>query len=118
MRFAAAISELDHSMAAVRAAVGEVRRALAGKGDVAFVFFTADHLDDAQAIAEEVWLELDPQALVGCSAEGVIGGDREIERSAGLVVLAGSMPDVRVHAFHIAARDWHDVIGDNEAFAE
>jgi small ligand-binding sensory domain FIST len=118
MRFAAAISEQESSIAAVRAAVAEVRGALADPIDVAFVFFTADHLDDAQAIAEEVWLELDPQALVGCSAEGVIGGDREVERTPGLVVLAGSMPDVRVHAFHIAARDWHDVIGDNEAFAE
>src|SRR4051812_24946849 len=118
MRFASAISEQESSIAAVREAVAEVREALGDEVDVAFLFFTADHLDDAQAVAEEVWLELDPQAVVGCSAEGVIGGDREIERAPGLVVLAGSMPDVRVHGFHIPARDWHDVIGDNEAFAE
>ena len=118
MRFACALSELESSTAAVREAVAEVREALDDDADVAFVFFTAHHLDDAEAIAETVWLELDPQAVVGCSAEGVIGGEREIERSAGLVVLAGLVPDVRVHAFHIPARDWHDVLGDDEAFAE
>ena len=118
MRFASAVSELESSIAAVREAVAEVRGALDDKADVAFVFFTAHHLDDAEAVAEAVWLELDPQAVVGCSGEGVIGGDREIERAPGLVVLAGTMPDVRVHAFHVPARDWHDVLGDDEAFAE
>ena len=118
MRFASAVSDIESSPAAVRRAVAEVREALDDKADVAFVFFTGHHLDDAAAIAEEVWLELDPQAVVGCSAEGVIGADREVERAPGIAILAGTMPGVRVHAFHVPVSDWHDVLGDDEAFAE
>ena len=60
-----------------------------GKMDVGFVFLTADHCDRADSIIERLWLELDLQCLTGCSAEGVIGGDREIERSPGLTLLVG-----------------------------
>jgi small ligand-binding sensory domain FIST len=96
----------------------EAQEALAGKVDVVFAFFTDAHREDAESLAETLWLELDPQALVGCSAEGVIGAGREIERSAGLVLLAGSVPGVRLHAFHVPSRDWHDVLEDKETFAE
>ena len=88
------------------------RAALGDRVDLAFVFFTADHRDDADAIVERVWLELDPQAVIGCSGEGVIGGDTEIERRPGLALLAASMPGVRIHSFHFRGDDWHDVIED------
>src|SRR5215218_2218698 len=112
MRFASAISEQESSIAAVREAVAEVREALGDEVDVAFLFFTADHLDDAQAVAEEVWLGLDPQAVVGCSAEGVIGGDRELERRPGMSLLAGEIPGARFHPFHIT--DWEEVLDDSD----
>ena len=118
MRFHAAVSDADSAAEAARRVISETREALDGKVDVAFVFFTDAHRDDAEAVAEAVWLELDPQAAVGCSAEGVIGGDKEIERKPGLALLAGALPGVRVHAFHVPARDWHDVLEDNEAFSE
>src|SRR5215217_7038521 len=112
MRFHAAVSDAESAAEALRRVVGHTREALDGKIDVAFVFFTADHRDEAEAIAETIWLELDPQAVVGCSAEGVIGQDLEIERKPGLALLAGALPGVRVHAFHVPARDWHDVLED------
>ena len=118
MRFHSAVSDAEPTPEAVRRVVGETRVALDGRVDVAFIFFTGAHLDDAEALAETVWLELDPQAVVGCSAEGVIGGEREIERSPGAVLLAASLPGVRVHAFHVPARDWQDVLDDGESFRE
>src|SRR5688500_20192329 len=104
MRFASAVSDIESSPAAVRRAVAEVREALDDKADVAFVFFTGHHLDDAAAIAEEVWLELDPQAVVGCSAEGVLGADRGGERAPGIAILAGARPGGRGQAVPAAAR--------------
>lgn len=118
MLFHAAVSDVELTRDALRRVTAEVGEALDGAVDVAFAFFTGDHQDDADAIAEALWSELEPQAVVGCSAEGVIGGDREVERGPGLVVLAGRLPGVRVHAFHVPSRDWHDLLGDNEAFAE
>ena len=91
MRFHSAVNEHVDASTAVSRAVAETRAALGDAVDVAFVFFTADHRDDAEAVVERVWRGLDPQVVIGCSAEGVIGGDAEIERRPGLALLAGSL---------------------------
>ena len=117
MRFHSAVNEEETAAAAARRAVAEVGGALDAV-DVAFLFFTADHRDDAEAIVGRVWRDLEPQAVIGCCAEGVIGGDAEIERRPGLALLAASLPDVRVHSFHFRGDDWHDVIEDDEALRE
>lgn len=118
MRFHSAVSDQDDASAAASRAVAETRAALGGEIDLVFLFFTAHHHDDADAVAERVWRELDPQAVIGCSGEGVIGGDAEIERRPGLAILAASMPGVRLHSFHLRGDDWHDVLEDDEALRE
>jgi small ligand-binding sensory domain FIST len=115
MRFHASVSDHETSEQAVAQVVEETLDATGGVVDVAFLFFTAHHRDDAERIVEKVWLELDPQAVIGCSAEGVIGGERELEREPGMSLLAGSMPDVRVHPFHIAADDWRELLAEDGA---
>jgi small ligand-binding sensory domain FIST len=115
MRFHCAISENDNSAEATEEVIRQTTEALSGKVDAVFAFFTGQHADSAEQMLERLWLELDPQALVGCSAEGVIGGDREIERQPGLAILAAELPDVRLHPFHIASRtDWRHVLTDEE----
>ena len=118
MRFHSAVNDADDSGAAVARAIAETRAAIGDRTDLVFLFFTAGHHDEADAIVERVWLELDPQAVVGCSGEGVIGGDAEIERRPGLALLAASMPGVRLHTFHLRGDDWHDVLEDDEALRE
>jgi small ligand-binding sensory domain FIST len=87
--------------------------------DAAFVFFTERHRDDADRLVERLWLELDPQCLIGCSAEGVIGELREIERSPGISLLLGSLPGVRLHPFRIAGPSaWREVIEDADELRE
>src|SRR5207237_6626992 len=118
MRFHSAVNDDDETASAVGSAIEETREALGDEVDVAFVFFTADHKGDAETIVERVWLELDPQAVVGCSAEGVIGADVEIERKPGLAILAASMPEVRIHPFHFRGDDWHDVLEDDDTLSD
>ncbi len=115
-RFYSTVSDRPDSSQAVAQVIAEARNETAGKTDVAFVFLTREHVEQADAIIEKLWLELDPQCVVGCSAEGVIGGDREIERSPGLSLLVGTLPNVRVHPFHIAGQsDWRELLSDEEA---
>src|SRR5215472_7196334 len=76
MRFHSAVSDHEASHEAVGPVVRAAREAV-GDVDVAFVFLTGDHRDEAGTILEQLWLELDPQCIVGCSAEGVIGGEVE-----------------------------------------
>lgn len=125
MRFHSAVSGSDSTADAVKQVVAAVREAgEAGGGrkfepDVVFIFFTAHHRDEAESLVEDLWLELDPQTLVGCSAEGVIGGRLEIEREPGLALLVGEMPGVRVHPFHVDGEsDWRHLLSDPEALAE
>jgi small ligand-binding sensory domain FIST len=112
MRFHASVSDHETTADAVAHVIDETMDATGGVVDVAFLFFTGHHAPDAEQLVEKVWLELDPQAVVGCAAEGVIGGEREIERAPGISLLVGSMPDVRVHPFHIAAGDWRELLED------
>jgi small ligand-binding sensory domain FIST len=118
LRFGAFLSEHESTMPAVGQIVSAAREAGTGEIDAAFVFFTAHHRDDAQALVEQLWLELDPQSIIGCSAEGVIGGDREVERAPGIAVLCAQMPGVRIHPFHITTDDWQRLLSDPEALVE
>jgi small ligand-binding sensory domain FIST len=111
MRFASAVSDAESTSDAV-AHVVEQAQSSGLEADIAFVFFTAHHRDDAQNWVESIWLEFDPQVMVGCSAEGVIGADREIERAPGIALLVGQLPGVRLHPFHISADDWRGMIVD------
>ena len=111
MRFASAVSDAESTAEAVEHVVDQLKSS-GLEADVVFAFFTAHHREDAQSWIESLWLELDPQALVGCSAEGVIGVDREIERAPGIALLVGQMPGVRLHPFHIAADDWRGMLVD------
>lgn len=109
MRFHSAISDLDSTADATQQVVEQIRARMEDV-DAAFVFFTPDHAGQIEQAVERLWLELDPQVIVGCSAEGVIGADQEIERTAGLSVLAGHLPGVRVHPIHIATNEWAELL--------
>ncbi|MGH3007484.1 MAG: FIST N-terminal domain-containing protein, partial [Gaiellaceae bacterium] len=68
-----------------RDAAREAAREAGGGGlaraeiDLAFVFLSPVHLLEAEAVAEVVREELAPRHLLGCVAEGVVAGDRELE---------------------------------------
>jgi small ligand-binding sensory domain FIST len=117
MKFQSLLSDDESSDQAVGDIIDSARAEGLGETDVAFVFMTADHREDADEIVEKLWLELDPQCIVGCLAEGVIGADREIEREPGIAVLVGTVPNVRLHPFHIAAEDWQELINDRDALS-
>ena len=118
MRFHSSVSDHESSHEAVAQVVKAARNAV-NNVDLAFVFFTSDHRAEAADILERLWLELDPQCIVGCTAEGVIGGDAEIERSPGISLLVGQLPKVGIHPFHIAADDWRPaLLGDEPELAD
>jgi small ligand-binding sensory domain FIST len=85
--------------AAVRAQLGEAR------ADVAFVFVSAEHADDAEQVAAEVRSELDPGVLIGASTEAVIGAGREFEGRPAVSVLAASLGSGAARVRHLSAGD-------------
>src|SRR4051812_18420344 len=117
MRFHAAVSDNESTDAAVEEVIASAQSSGIDV-DALFVFFTAHHRAEADALAEKLWLQLDPQVAIGCSGEGIIGGETEIERAPGLSILIGQTPGVRLHPFHIGADDWRPMLKDPELFME
>jgi small ligand-binding sensory domain FIST len=95
-------SSLDTGAAAAEAAREALRQLAGTPVDLAFVFLSQHHLDDAPAAAAIVSDELAPAHLVGCVAQGVLGRDRELEEGPGVAVWAASLPGAEIETFHVA----------------
>ena len=118
MRFHSLISASESTDAAVDELIAAARAA-GTQPDVLFVFFTGHHAPESERMIERLWLELDPQVAVGCSAEGVIGAEQEIERAPGTSILIGTLPPgVRIHPFHIATDEWRQMLSAPEDLLE
>src|ERR1041384_668537 len=118
MRFACGISEENDSGAAVEAVLEEIAQSALKKPDVVFVFLTGEHTSEAEEILQRIDDSLSPHCVIGTSAEGVIGKDREVEREAGLAVLAGDLGGALVKSFHIGRDHWRRIIIEEDALAE
>ena len=94
----------------------EAARAARGGGrgrvavDLAFLFLSSAHLDEVEAAAEAVREELAPRHLLGCVAEGVVAGVRELEQGPAVAVWAGALPGAEIDSFHAAAVQTEDGI--------
>ncbi len=69
--------------------------------DLAVVFASPHHaerLGDAVSVVAE---QLSPRVVLGCTGEGVIGRDQEIERQPALAVWTASFPRVTLSPFHL-----------------
>jgi small ligand-binding sensory domain FIST len=103
-RVGAGLSGATEAAAAAREAAREAREPLAGEDvDLAFLFLSAGHIDDAEEALEATLDELSPGQLIGCVAEGVVGRSRELESGPGAAVWAATLPGSLVETFHAVA---------------
>jgi small ligand-binding sensory domain FIST len=104
---------LSTSESAWEAATEAAREArLDGRADVdlAFLFLSPTHLDEAEAAAAAVHEELAPRHVLGCVAEGVVAGVRELEEGPAVAVWAAALPGAEIGCFHVAAVQTDDGI--------
>jgi small ligand-binding sensory domain FIST len=102
-RIAAALAEDAADAAATVAA------ALGGEpADLACLFLSADIVREAEDAVAAVREQLDPRHLVGCVAEGIVGGDAEVESGTAAAVWAASLPGADVESFHLATIETED----------
>ena len=98
---------LSTAPAAEDAAVEAVRRVRgAFDGDeptLAYLFLSPAHLPEVEIAAAVIREQLGPAHLLGCVAEGVVGGQRELESGPALALWAGALPDARLETFHLEA---------------
>ena len=99
LTFGAAVSTApDHANAldeVIPAALGQ----LGGAPDLVVCFFTMEHADAATGIALSLSERTGTSAILGCTAQGVIGDGREVEGEPGLAVWMARLPGVSVRTF-------------------
>jgi small ligand-binding sensory domain FIST len=72
--------------------------------DLAFLFLSGEHIDDVEGAVGGVLQQLQPRHLVGCVADGVVAGGRELQDGPGAAVWAATLPEgAEVDVFHAIA---------------
>jgi small ligand-binding sensory domain FIST len=111
-RVGAGLSGADGAVPAAAEAAREARAALGGaRVDLAFVFLSADHLDEADAALWTASTELEAAHLLGCVAQGVVGRDRELEQGPAVSVWAGAFPGSAIETFYATAFETDEGVG-------
>jgi small ligand-binding sensory domain FIST len=97
------LSDEADPVAAFDRAAADAARELGGPCDLAVVFAGAPHLGHAKTILSQVHEQLEPKALIGCGAGGVVAAGRELEAGPGAAVWALQAPAARIETHHFQA---------------
>ncbi len=120
MKFASALAQEHTPVESATRAVAEVRAELgAHAADLAICHVCGMDGEQAEQVFAHVSHDLAPRNLLCCTAESVVGRDRELERVPGVSLLAGHLPEVQVRPFMLAgegARDWVTLLSDAGSF--
>ncbi|MFO0981915.1 MAG: FIST N-terminal domain-containing protein [Planctomycetota bacterium] len=109
MKFASAISSERQGEQAARDIALSIAEALDGAPpDLCLVFMSHQHRPATASLLSRLHDGLHPAHLIGCTADGVIGTDRELEREPALSVWAASLPGVTIQGFHLSYQQTRD----------
>lgn len=110
-QFATALSRKTDTEAAVRDLADAIRMQFGTAPiDLAFVFFSAHHVEKASMISAMLQSELRAKVCLGCSGEGVIAGSEEIETAAALTLWAARLPHVQLTPLRLSVSQLQDQI--------
>ncbi len=102
MRWGSAISQQPETGLATLDAAAAARLALGDAPvDLAFVFFSPQHVAGAAGILEVLAERFPGAVCLGCSAQSCIGGGVEVEEGPSLSLTLAQLPDVSLHPFHV-----------------
>ncbi len=107
-RIGAGLSTSESAWDAATEAARKARIEGRAEIDLAFLFLSPTHLEEARAAAEAVREELAPRHLLGCVAEGVVARAQELEEGPAVAVWAGALPDTEIECFHVEAVQTED----------
>lgn len=123
-RFAAALSDEPDAKQAERETLAGLEAKLAGETpDLVFAFATHHYGDALEQMGTRIARATGAAVVRGCTAESVIGEEREVEGRPGLALWAARLPGSSVRPFHVSARrgddgepvfDRHPPVGERE----
>lgn len=90
------------AIAAVHVAIDRALIGMAGRApDLVTVFVAGADPDATEAALLAASARLAPATVVGCGAEGVVSGDRDMGGSSAVSVWMASLPHARLRSFHL-----------------
>jgi small ligand-binding sensory domain FIST len=102
MPFAAALSIATTTARALDEVCSTAGQQLQRTPDLAIVFFSPRHAEQAETVAASVTRQLQPRCLFGCVGESIVGNDQEIEHRPALSLwLAAWSKPVELEPFHL-----------------
>ena len=118
MRFASALAT-DRSVAdTVPALVDSVAGQIQSKPDLALLFTAPTSGAEAEAQIAALDNTLAPTHSIACSAEWVIGNDREVEEQPAATLLVGRGDQMTCAAFELGDGDWQSVFATPEGLQQ
>ncbi|HJZ61559.1 MAG TPA: FIST N-terminal domain-containing protein [Miltoncostaeaceae bacterium] len=101
-RFAVAVSTESDPEAAAREAAARIAATIRrGETTLAAVFASPAIAEDGEAVLAVLEELIEPQHLIGCTTEAVVGAGREIEAGPALAVWCARLPGATVTPFRI-----------------
>jgi len=118
MQFASATTTERHIDSAIASLTQQIRaRVNAPAFDLIVVFLSTHFLPIAPFVTDRLREELAPRALIGCTCEGVIGNEHELEHRPAITLVAARLPGVEIFPFMLNRDDW-DSLDDASRFCE
>jgi small ligand-binding sensory domain FIST len=120
-RFAAALSVEADAREAAREACRQARAELAATPNLAIAFVSGDYRDSFPELAAALHAELGAECLLGCTAESLVCGEREIEGTPALVIWLAHLPGVKLSPMHLEfarTADGHAIVGWPDDFVD
>jgi len=100
-RFAAAFSTLPDAAAAVEQVCRSATSQLGGRPDLAVVFVSPHHVEHLAEVAVQICDAIGCNALIGCTGEAIVGGNREIEERPAISLWLAALPGSAVKLMHL-----------------
>jgi small ligand-binding sensory domain FIST len=123
IKWANALSTRPSLEAAVSEVVDRVEQSLSQPADLGLVFISSAYASEYSRLIPLLKDRLSVPVLIGCGGNGIIGMNaqgeaQEAEGSPALTLSLAHLPDVGVHAFHIAADNLPDLDSPPDAWVE
>jgi small ligand-binding sensory domain FIST len=100
-RFAAAFSTLPDTAAATEHVCRSAMSQLGGRPDLAVVFVSPHHVQHLAEVAVQICDAIGCDALVGCTGEAIVGGNRELEERPAISLWLAALPGTAVKLMHL-----------------
>jgi small ligand-binding sensory domain FIST len=86
--------------------------------DLAVVFLSSHYRGLAAQVQEGLQMMFQPAHLIGCSAEGVIDAQHELEQTPAIALMLATLPGVKITSFSLERLNWEMLLGMPDYFKD